>query len=87
MRAKVATINSDGGSICLARIQKGLSIRALANKSGLSVAAVSKIERGATKNIRPLSAQKICSALEVPFDDLFTIKVPGEAGEINGKAQ
>lgn len=87
MSSKVATINPDGGSICLARIQKGLSIRALANKSGLSVAAVSKIERGATKNIRPLSAQKICSALEVPFDDLFTINVPSGAEEISGQAQ
>lgn len=83
MRARVVTINPDGRSICLTRIQKGLSIRALANKSGLSVAAVSKIEQGATKNIRPLSAKKICSALEVPFDDLFIIKVPGGVGEIN----
>lgn len=73
MECLVATVTGGGKSICMARIQKGMSMRALAEKAGLSVSAVSKIERGAVQSIRPLSAQKICSALEVPFDSLFAI--------------
>ena len=69
-----------GMSICVTRIHKGLSVRALATKAGLSVSAISKIERGAVQSIRPLSAQKICTALEVPFDSLFTIGTPEADG-------
>lgn len=57
----------------MARIKKGMSMRALAEKAGMSVSAISKIERGAVRSIRPLSAQKICSALDVSFDALFDI--------------
>jgi len=71
-----ATTVADGGArISEMRIKKGLSMRALAVKAELSVSTVSKIERGAVQSIRPLSAQKICSALEVPFDSLFAIAV------------
>ena len=73
MECLAATVTGGGKSICMARIKKGLSMRALAEKAGMSVSAVSKIERGAVQYIRPLSAQKICSALDVPFESLFAI--------------
>ena len=73
----LATTVADGGrNISELRIKQGLSMRALAIKAGLSVSSVSKIERGIVKSIRPLSAQKICTALEVPFDTLFSIESP-----------
>lgn len=73
----LATTVADGGrSISKMRIKQGLSMRALAIKAGLSVSSVSKIERGMVKTIRPLSAQKICTALNVPFDTLFSIESP-----------
>lgn len=74
MECLTATAKGGGKSICMARIQKGMSMRALATKAGMSVSAISKIERGAVQAVRPLSAHKICSALEVPFDSLFSIQ-------------
>ena len=82
-RLLVATATGGGKNICMTRIQKGLSMRALAAKAGISVTAISKMERGTVQSIRPLSAQKICTALEVPFDSLFTIGVPEADGAGN----
>lgn len=64
----------NGQSISKARIEQGMSMSKLALKSGLSVASISKIERGTTQSVRPLSAQKICDAMGIPFDNLFTIE-------------
>lgn len=83
---RMAVMAAAGGNrISLARIQKGLSMRGLASKAGLSLAAVSRMENSGTHNIRPASAKKICAALEVPFDALFVIKTPDGAGEDSGQ--
>lgn len=54
------------------RIIKGLSIRKLAEIAKLNSVTIQKIE---TKNTRPnpSTAQKICTALGVGFDEIFEI--------------
>lgn len=80
---RFAAIPNKGGiDICKIRIRQGLSVNSLAKKAGLSPAAVSKIERGVSRSIRPLSAQKLCNALGMPFDDLFTIEEMDQTQQI-----
>lgn len=80
MNGVKAVVIGGGKSVCMARIQQGMSMRALATKAGISVAAISRIERGAIQAVRPLSAQKISSALNVPFETLFAIQTYGANG-------
>lgn len=68
-----AEIKRGGTSITEERIKRGKSMSALSEVSGLSVAAISKIERGVSRSVRPLSAQKICDGLGVEFDSLFEL--------------
>lgn len=58
-------------SITMARIRLGMSMKDFAAASGVSYAAISKIESGKVSTIRPLSAEKISRALGVEFDDMF----------------
>lgn len=60
-----------GGRVRLLREQKGLSLRALAQKCGLSVNAISRIERGDTSPTVS-SLQMLATALEVPITELFS---------------
>lgn len=55
------------------RIKKGYSRHSLSIKSGLSKLAVSRIEKGEV-NPTPKSAKKICDALEVDFDEIFSVR-------------
>lgn len=55
------------------RIKKGYSRHSLSIKAGLSKLAVSRIEKGEV-NPTPKNAKKICDALEVEFDKIFTIQ-------------
>lgn len=69
LRAKVNNIKA-------ARIKKGMSIRALSKAAGLSSATVFKIENEGTIPA-PLTAKKICDALNAEFDQLFEITSEG----------
>ena len=55
------------------RIRKGFTITRLAEKAGVTKTAVSQIERR-TNGTRPATAQKIIEALDVEFDDVFTLE-------------
>ena len=61
------------------RIKKGFSRYALSSKAGLSKMAVQRIEMGAV-NPTPKSAKKICDALNVSFEEIFTIEWFKELG-------
>ncbi len=78
---KAATVVAKGEEIARARIYKGMSINILAERSGLSVSAIYKIENRGGQTVRPLSAQKICSALDVSFETLFDIVGSNAVGE------
>lgn len=54
------------------RIKKGFSRYYLSQKAGLSKLAISRIENKKV-NPTPMSAKKICDALEVSFDEIFLI--------------
>ena len=68
----VITLTSPG-ILTTERMKKGFSIRSLAKNAGLNSATVWKVERGAV-NPNPATARALCSALEVEFDSIFTIK-------------
>jgi transcriptional regulator with XRE-family HTH domain len=53
-----------------ARIKMGFSQRRLAKVSGLSGALISQIENKA-RNPSPNSANKLCGALNVKFEEIF----------------
>lgn len=74
--AYMAAVLKDGGkSFCMERIRRGMTIQELAKRSGLSVTVISRMDGEVTKAVRPLSAQKLCVALGMTFDDLFTIQL------------
>ena len=54
------------------RIQKGFSITALARVMDVSSSVVFNIEQ--YKNVRPVTANKACKALNETFETLFTIE-------------
>lgn len=84
MGCLVASLTSDNQRICMARLQKGLTVRALAAEAGVSGALISRLERGCVQHVRPLSAQKICSALDIPFESHFVIQEIQDTDEIKG---
>lgn len=59
-------------------IIKGFSQRSLAKKLNISSAYVSQIVNG-LKNPGPVTAKKICDALEVEFKDIFFIDVDNKS--------
>lgn len=63
----------NGLAISNARVDQGMSMRDLANKSGLSIGAISNIENGKVANVRPANAQKISRALSVHHNTLFDV--------------
>lgn len=54
------------------RIKQGYSIRAISLKAGLNYATVAYLEK-APRSVAPRTAKKLCDALEVPFDEVFSI--------------
>ncbi|MFC1543309.1 cupin domain-containing protein [Candidatus Neomarinimicrobiota bacterium] len=57
------------------RKQQGISLRALANKCGLSINAISRIERG-EHSPTVLSLHRLATALDVPITTLFREETP-----------
>lgn len=56
----------------LTRIKKGFSITGLAKKMKVNPSVALALERG--RSIRPATAKKACDALQMSFEDLFTIE-------------
>ena len=55
------------------RIEKGISIRALAERAGISKSHVQRIEAGETSPTLEVMC-RIAKALDVPITDLFSYK-------------
>ncbi|WP_258313555.1 MULTISPECIES: helix-turn-helix domain-containing protein [unclassified Paenibacillus] len=60
-------------AVVKARIVKGLTQRQLAERSGLSYAYVSLLERS-MKTVGPGTAKKLSEVLERPMEELFQIE-------------
>lgn len=75
----------NGKAIMMARIAAGLNKTDVARMANIPHSSVIRAEQG--EGVRPKTAIGISKALGMSFADLFTIKVPGEAGETNGQAQ
>ena len=59
-----------GRRVLLARVEAGLSQRALADKSGVDQSTIVRVERGET-NIRPMTLAKLAKALGMPTEELL----------------
>ena len=54
------------------RIKQGYSIRAISLKAGLSYSTVAYLEKK-PRAVAPRTAKLLCDALDIPFDEAFTI--------------
>lgn len=59
-----------GRRVLLARVEAGLSQRALADKSSVDQSTIVRVERGET-NIRPMTLAKLARALGIPTEELL----------------
>ena len=60
-----------GGNVKQARLAAGLSQQELADKMGVSVMTVSRLERGAVKDVTIGMLRRVGEALGVPWRDLL----------------
>ena len=63
----------DRKELAVTRIRKGYTLRGSADKCGLSITMMHKIESGLAQTVSPPTAKKICNAYEKTFDELFDI--------------
>ncbi len=63
------------------RLKKGLQLKELARKSGLSISFLSEIEKG-KKYPKPEKIMLLAQALDISFDDLVSLKVDEELGDL-----
>ncbi len=63
------------------RHERELSLRELAGRCGLSISYLSEIEKG-KKYPKPDKLLKLAAALEVPFDELVSLRVTDELGPL-----
>lgn len=69
-----------GEKLRLRRKRRGLSLKCVAERAGLSIGLLSQVERGLTMpSVR--SMRGICEALDMPVPWLFAAGQGGEAGE------
>lgn len=54
------------------RLKNGYTLESLAEKTGLTKETIFRIESG--RGVRPKNAAKICAALNLAFDDLFSVQ-------------
>ncbi|MBT3433433.1 MAG: helix-turn-helix transcriptional regulator [Nitrospinaceae bacterium] len=54
------------------RISRGISVRGLVNKSGVSLASIVQIEGGHRPNPGILTIEKLAVALDIEFFDIFS---------------
>ena len=62
-----------GENIKKYRLNSGLSIKELSEKSGVSSSTISQIETGKRKSLRSESLEKVAKALNLNVNDLLTI--------------
>jgi transcriptional regulator with XRE-family HTH domain len=62
-----------GTALRRARTRAGLSVRALATKSGLTAATVSRLETGHIESPRPEHLQRLARALDVDVEDFYAL--------------
>ena len=72
-------IIADPNALNSCRLKKGYSMRKLSRVADIDVLTVHRIETQKTKYVTPNTANKICNALGVEFDDLFEITESKEA--------
>ena len=60
-----------GDNLKRERLNKGFSQESLAEKAGVTLHTISKIETGATEDPRVLTLEKLVKALNVKIDDLL----------------
>ena len=73
----------DCGKMIEIRIKSGFTQNSLARASDTSSTFISRLEAGKA-NPRPSNAVKICKALNVGFDELFSIAGAEPEAAING---
>lgn len=54
---------------------RGLTIRGLAEKAGVSKSTISNLTSGARRTVRPATARQIAEALGMTPDDLFVARI------------
>lgn len=62
-----------GNQIALMRMKQGLTLRQLGAMADLSASSIAAIEKGVSLP-RPGTAKRLCDALGVAFEDLFSIE-------------
>lgn len=62
----------NGKKIAVYRMKKGLSLKALSELSGIDAGTINRLEHGKASP-RPRTVKALCEALEVSFEELFTI--------------
>ena len=60
-----------GSRIKQLRLQKGLTLKQISQKSGMSVYFLNKIEKGEVKSLTLFGTLKIANAMSVNIDDIF----------------
>lgn len=60
-----------GENLKTERLKKGFSQDSLAEKAGVTLHTISKIEAGATEDPRVLTLEKLVKALNIKIDDLL----------------
>lgn len=63
------------------RLKKGLALKDLAGRTGLSISFLSEIEKG-KKYPKPEKIMQLATALQTSYDDLVSLKMEGELGEV-----
>ena len=71
MKNKAKTRSRVGENLKIERLKKGFSQDSLAEKAGVTLHTISKIEAGATEDPRVLTLEKLVKALNIKIDDLL----------------
>lgn len=66
-------------SLRVARIRRGLSQVALAEKAGVNTRTVIMIERGRTRHSWPRTRLALAQALEMPMEDIKELRPDGRS--------
>jgi transcriptional regulator with XRE-family HTH domain len=84
MRQKSPSSKSLGGRLFDLRELRGLSLRAIAGKAGISAAYLQKLERDNVESPSPHALHGLAEALDTPYEDLMALAgyvVPGPRAE------
>lgn len=68
----MSKIKAKGNQLVEIRIKKGLTVRKLHELSGVNTAVINRTEKGMSSP-NPKTAQRLCKALGVNFDEIFQI--------------